>query len=35
MFKILLKFFPLILHEGIDLLKEHLEKRRPKKEKNE
>jgi hypothetical protein len=35
MLKILLKFLPLIIHEGFELLKEHLEKRRLKKEKNE
>jgi hypothetical protein len=28
MFKVLLKFLPLILHEGVDLLKEYLEKRK-------
>ncbi len=28
MFKFILKFLPLILHEGVDLLKEHLEKRK-------
>lgn len=26
MFKVILKFLPLILHEGVDLLKEYLEK---------
>lgn len=34
MFKILLKFLPLILHEGLDLLKEHLEKRKLKNKKD-
>jgi hypothetical protein len=28
MFKVILKFLPLILHEGVDLLKEYLEKRK-------
>jgi len=28
MFRFILKFLPLILHEGVDLLKEHLEKRK-------
>lgn len=28
MLKVLLKFLPLILHEGEDLLKEYLEKRK-------
>lgn len=28
MFKFILKFLPLILHEGVDLLKEYLEKRK-------
>lgn len=32
MFKVLLKFLPLILHEGVDLLKEYLEKRKQLKE---
>ncbi len=28
MFKVILKFLPLILHEGVDLLKDYLEKRK-------
>ncbi len=28
MFKVILKFLPLILHEGVDLLKEYLERRK-------
>jgi hypothetical protein len=28
MFRVLLKFLPLILHEGVDLLKEYLERRK-------
>lgn len=28
MFKIILKFLPLILHDGVDLLKDYLEKRK-------
>lgn len=32
MFKVILKFLPLILHEGVDLLKEYLEKRKQLKE---
>lgn len=35
MLKLLSKFLPLILHEGVDLLKEYLEKRKLKKQKNE
>lgn len=34
MFKIILKFLPLILHEGVDLLKEYLEKRKQLKKTN-
>lgn len=34
MFKVLLKFLPLILHEGVDLLKEYLEKRKQLKKNN-
>ena len=33
MFKVILKFLPLILHEGVDLLKEYLEKRKQLKQK--
>lgn len=35
MLKFLLKLLPLLLHEGADLLKEHLDKRRKAKEEKE
>lgn len=35
MFKILLKFLPLILHEGADFLKDYLEKEKLKEKENE
>lgn len=31
MLKVILKFLPLIIHEGFDLLKEHIEKKREQK----
>jgi hypothetical protein len=33
MFRFLLKFLPLILHEGVDLLKGHLERKQQLKDK--
>lgn len=35
MFKVLLKFLPIIIHEAIDILKEHFEKRKLKNKKYE
>jgi hypothetical protein len=35
MFRFLLKFLPLILHEGVDLLKEYLQKNKQLKQKTD